>query len=272
MRDARPAPDAPPGVGAALRAAREAAGLSVEDVSAATRIRATLVRDLEDDRFGSSGGPVYARGHVRSIAGVVGLDAAQAQRLFDTTAARLAPPAEDAAPALPVGPVGGPGFALPTPLEPERRGPRWGVAGAVAASVVVGLYVVGSVSGPSTAPTSTLAALPADAASPVPTRAVPKPPAPDAVAERPPVTGAQLRVRTAGGASWISITGASGTLFEGVLRAGEFKDFQDAESLKLVIGNAGAVNLVCGTASAQPAGARGRVVRFTCTPAGLSRS
>ncbi|MBW8821870.1 MAG: helix-turn-helix domain-containing protein, partial [Streptomyces sp.] len=43
-------------LGAALRRAREAAGLSVEDVSADTRIRATLVRDLEADRFTSSGG------------------------------------------------------------------------------------------------------------------------------------------------------------------------------------------------------------------------
>src|SRR3954468_12570417 len=70
-------------LGAALRAAREAAGLTVEQVSADTRIRATLVRDLEADRFASSGGAVYARGHVKSIASTLKVDAAPLLALFD---------------------------------------------------------------------------------------------------------------------------------------------------------------------------------------------
>ena len=65
-------------------AAREAAGLTVEDVSGETCIRGTLIRDIEADRFASSGAPVYARGHVRAIAravGVVGRGRARGRRL-----------------------------------------------------------------------------------------------------------------------------------------------------------------------------------------------
>ena len=51
--DARP-------LGAALAAAREQRGLSVEDVAAATRIRATIIRAIEADDFAACGGAVYA--------------------------------------------------------------------------------------------------------------------------------------------------------------------------------------------------------------------
>ena len=61
-------------LGAALTAAREQRGLSVEDVAAATRIRATIIRAIEADDFAACGGAVYARGHLRSVAQVVGAD------------------------------------------------------------------------------------------------------------------------------------------------------------------------------------------------------
>jgi cytoskeleton protein RodZ len=58
------APAEPLRVGAVLAEARTARGLSVEDVAASTRIRATLVRAIENDDFSRSGGAVYARGHI----------------------------------------------------------------------------------------------------------------------------------------------------------------------------------------------------------------
>ena len=61
-------------VGSALAAARQARGLSVDDVGAATRIRPHLVRAIEADDFAVCGGDVYARGHVRALAKAVGLD------------------------------------------------------------------------------------------------------------------------------------------------------------------------------------------------------
>jgi cytoskeletal protein RodZ len=61
-------------IGGTLADARYRAGLSVADVSARTRIRPALIRAIERDDFGACGGDFYARGHVRAIARVVGVD------------------------------------------------------------------------------------------------------------------------------------------------------------------------------------------------------
>lgn len=60
--------------GARLAAARLDSGMSLEDVAAATKLRASIVAAIEVDDFSVCGGAVYARGHVRTIAQVVGLD------------------------------------------------------------------------------------------------------------------------------------------------------------------------------------------------------
>ena len=57
-----------------LRAAREAAGLTVEQVSQKTNIRIAVIEDLEKNSVEVSGGIAYARGHIRSIAKVIKAD------------------------------------------------------------------------------------------------------------------------------------------------------------------------------------------------------
>ena len=61
-------------IGGTLAGARRRAGLTVAEVSARTRIREDLIRAIEQDELGSCGGDVYARGHIRAIAAVVGAD------------------------------------------------------------------------------------------------------------------------------------------------------------------------------------------------------
>ncbi|MBO0804633.1 MAG: helix-turn-helix domain-containing protein, partial [Nocardiopsaceae bacterium] len=61
-------------IGGTLAEARRTAGLSVAEVSARTRIRGSLIRAIEGDDFGPCGGDFYARGHIRAIARVVGVD------------------------------------------------------------------------------------------------------------------------------------------------------------------------------------------------------
>jgi cytoskeletal protein RodZ len=262
-------PSDEPTLGAALRAAREESGQTVEQVSAETRIRATLIRDLESDQFASSMGAVYARGHVKSIAAAVGADPAPLLALFDK-----AQPAEEAPTIVEVAsataPVGFDGSAFAASahaLRPERRTPRWGTALIGAAAVLLLLMGIGFANGHGTTPT-TVAGPPASASTPTPQTV--HTPAPDSVASKPAVTGAQLRLRLIGGASWVSVSNALGkTLFEGTLRDGMFRDFTDATRLKVVIGNAAPVNLNCGGKDSGPAGGRGQVKRFECTQAGL---
>lgn len=61
-------------IGEELAGARGRVGLTVSEVSERTRIRASIIRDIERDDFGSCAGDFYARGHIRAIARVVGAD------------------------------------------------------------------------------------------------------------------------------------------------------------------------------------------------------
>src|SRR5438105_2246921 len=110
-------------------------GLSLDDVAATTRIRATLIQAIENDDFAPCGGAVYARGHIRSIARAVGLDPEPLLETFDPPEAQAAPPPM---------PGGLPGGEL---LEKEQlmarktrpRGARWGSVMASALVVIIAL-------------------------------------------------------------------------------------------------------------------------------------
>jgi Helix-turn-helix domain len=77
-------------IGGALAEARSEAGLTITEVSKRTRIRETIIRDIERDDYSACGGDFYARGHIRAIARVVGADPVPLIEQYD--AARLAPP------------------------------------------------------------------------------------------------------------------------------------------------------------------------------------
>jgi transcriptional regulator with XRE-family HTH domain len=61
-------------IGETLADARGQAGLTITQVSRETRIRESIIREIEQDDFSGCGGDFYARGHIRSIADVVGTD------------------------------------------------------------------------------------------------------------------------------------------------------------------------------------------------------
>src|SRR5579859_5785276 len=84
-------------IGETLAAARRGSGLSVTEVSRRTRIRATLVTNIERDDYSGCGGDFYTRGHIRAIARVVGTDPEPLIEQYD--AARRPPP--EPAPAYP---------------------------------------------------------------------------------------------------------------------------------------------------------------------------
>ncbi|MBU6279341.1 MAG: helix-turn-helix domain-containing protein [Actinomycetales bacterium] len=61
-------------VGATLSAARIDAGLDIDDVATRTRLRPTVLRSMEEDDFSVCGGRAYVRGHLRTLAKVLGLE------------------------------------------------------------------------------------------------------------------------------------------------------------------------------------------------------
>ncbi|WP_112107262.1 helix-turn-helix transcriptional regulator, partial [Parafrankia sp. Ea1.12] len=70
-------------LGSVIAAARRAAGLTIDDVSDRTRIRASLIERIEQDDFSGCGGSVYARGHLRSIATTLGLEPGPLLAVYD---------------------------------------------------------------------------------------------------------------------------------------------------------------------------------------------
>ena len=267
-----PADATEPTLGAALREAREAAGMTVEQVSADTRIRATLIRDLEANRFASSMGAVYARGHIKSIAATLKVDPKPLLALFDQVQDEPAEPPLVTAEPVPAS-IGSSDFVLSkaASLRPERRGPRWGVALSGAAVVLVGLIAIGSLSGGGSPRQVAVAGTPTPTVEA--TQPSVEPTQPAFQASLPPVSGAQLRVRVIGGTSWVSIASPTATLFEGILRDGQFKDFHDATKLKVIIGNAPVVSLNCNGRDSGPVAPNNhKVGHFSCTSTGLTSS
>lgn len=76
-----PAPD--PVIGPELAAARTRLGLSVDQLADRTRIRPHVIEAVEVDDFAPCGGDFYARGHLRTLARVLGIDAAPLVASYD---------------------------------------------------------------------------------------------------------------------------------------------------------------------------------------------
>ncbi len=72
-----------PVVGRQLTAARERIGISIESLAERTRIRPHVIEAIERDDFDSCGGDFYARGHLRTLSRVLGVDAADLLAIYD---------------------------------------------------------------------------------------------------------------------------------------------------------------------------------------------
>ncbi|WP_155646681.1 helix-turn-helix domain-containing protein, partial [Xanthomonas translucens] len=66
--------DGAKGCGQQLREAREAAGLSIDDVGSRLRMPLHVIRALETEQWERLGAPVFVRGQLRSYARLLGVD------------------------------------------------------------------------------------------------------------------------------------------------------------------------------------------------------
>lgn len=251
-------------VGETLARARAERGLSVEDVSSATRIRSSLVRDIENDQFERCGGEVYARGHIRSIARVVGIDAAPLIEEFDR---------DHGGSPVPVAPV--------APYDPsvnertERRRPNWAAAMVVALVAVIGFAGWQLVAGNGTTTGSAShhgVAGPSESASPRPASPSPTPSTGPALAQVTP-DQATVLIRVVGDSSWVSVKGADGRIvFQGLMQHGASQVFRDPALLQLVIGNAPAVQMVVNNHDIGVPPSTGNVARLAVRKGDLTAS
>ena len=84
IEDFEPEPAYDPVIGPELAAARTRVGLSVDELAERTRIRPHVIESIEVDDFAPCGGDFYARGHIRTLARVLGKDAVPMLEAFES--------------------------------------------------------------------------------------------------------------------------------------------------------------------------------------------
>lgn len=71
-------------IGEAIRQARLAKGLTLDDLANATKIRALVIDSMENNDFSPCGGRIYARGQIRGLAVYLGIEPDTWLEEFDT--------------------------------------------------------------------------------------------------------------------------------------------------------------------------------------------
>jgi cytoskeletal protein RodZ len=253
-----------PSIGRVLKDARLAAGLTVDEVSAATRVRNAIVHAIEADDFAPCGGDVYARGHIRTLARAVHVDPAPLLAQYDAEhGGRPAP-----TPAAPL-------FEAER-IRPERRGPNWTAAMVAAIVVVIGFVGFTAFKGGGSSDSSAKAQVAEGSTPSTSTSATPKPqhsksadpkPAPsDSAIAAAPQDKVTVQVSAPNGRSWISAKDHNGRmLFDGLLNKGESKTFQDNTKINLILGDAGAIQLYVNGKKIEDQFQPGAVERLTYT-------
>lgn len=236
-------------IGDALAEGRREAGLTITQVSQRTCIRETLIRDIERDDFSGCGGDFYARGHIRSIAGAVGLDPEPLVAEYDATMG--APQSISAADV----------FQPVTPVRlKERRRPNWTAALAAAIVIVAGIFAYQHFASRSPATAASQAARVQASRPGTGSSAKPK-------ASTAPVahyTSHRLHIRlTATQDCWVQLTSRAGaTLFSGMIYAGNSINWNERHSVTVQLGNPSGVKLLVNGKNKVP---RGAVTSVTLT-------
>jgi cytoskeletal protein RodZ len=216
-------------IGDALAAGRRQAGLTVTQVSQTTCIRETIIRSIERDDFAGCGGDFYARGHVRSIATAVGVDAEPLIAEYDATMG--APRAISAADV----------FQPVTPVRlKERRKPNWTAALALALVVAGGVFAYVHFAGRTTTaqPSNDTGVQTANAHHPQKKTV--------GSAKTGHHASPRLDIKlTATQPCWVSLTSRTGqTLFQGMVYPGQVKHWTERHAVSLQLGNPAGVKVV----------------------------
>jgi cytoskeletal protein RodZ len=241
-------------IGDTLAEARRRAGLTITQVSQQTRIRETIIRGIERGDFSECGGSFYARGHIRSIAKVVGIDPGPLIMEYD--AAHGAPHAIRAAEV----------FEPSKPIRlKERRPLNWSVAMIVALAVIVGYLIFHVVSSGSRSPASPVA-------EQHPTTHPTSPAAPSGSPAASPGSGTlgkelviKLAVRSA--PCWVEFTTPGGVyMSQIILPAGTTKTWTFGRAVNMRLGNPGAVVLTVNGKDRGSPGTAGNPVTLSFRP------
>jgi cytoskeletal protein RodZ len=230
-----------------LQQAREAAGLSLEQISALTNIRPGVIKDLENNSVELCGGIAYARGHIRSIVSAINQKTPKSFKVdADFLVAQMeAAQSEDGRKIIDRLAENN---VADKPKEKKRM--KFGTLASISAAVLsIGFVAQIAINNVSAVNSEVM-----------PVKATNQVIAQDGTNTS---TGVNLVVTGVSGKSWLGLTNADGEqVFNGQISAGQVATFSDPQLIKAIIGNAGAVRLNLNGADLGVAGADGEVVRL----------
>ena len=232
------------GIGARLRSAREKRGLSILQAAEKLHVDARVLELLESEDFASLGAAVYARGHLRRYAELLGESPLELQRLYEDTTHTEQPDLTR----IPRG-------------DPAGSGSRLAAPGLL---LLVGLALAGilwwalTMQGSRSQPVPAAAAAVTSAAAVATGADTAEPPAPQAAAagesgraaaaspaDLPPAPGAARLALKFTAPSWVEVYDAGGRrLLHGVEAADSARTLEGAAPLMVVLGNAPGVALI----------------------------
>jgi cytoskeleton protein RodZ len=240
-------------LGQILIKARKDAGLTLEDLSHLTNIRVSLLKEFEGNNFINAGGDAYARGHLRTIAKVIGVDASDLLAQFDEEHAQERRALHDQLADSNV-----------TAAYPEKSKITYkqliGVSLIGIAAIFTISFIVNSTG-------SSNSVVPKPTAKPTATASASASPTEQATSEIKTYSSGsdvQVKLEAINGSSWLFVSDAAGiTLYSGRATQGETFLFSSTETVNLRIGNAGAVKLTVNGKEVPTLGIDGEVVNVS---------
>ena len=248
-------------LGSVIRQARIDAGLSVDDLSERTSIRAGLLKEIESDDFTKCGGETYARGHLRNIAPHIKMDSQLLLELFEN---------EQSMQPRRIQEMLAENNVMTNPID--KKTVTWKTLAGISLSTLALLAAVQiiisnskttTVTNPEVVASETATAQPSVTAEAQPTQTS---------AATPTVTrdtyssgtGVSVSVTAVRGNSWLFVSDSNGTtLYSGQVRNGQKLNFSATTRISLKAGNAGAVDVSVNGKAAQQIGVEGQVVSLT---------
>ena len=238
-------------LGEFLQGARESAGLSIDELSDRTSIRAGLLREIENNNFIHCGGDTYARGHLRNIAAVISVDA---QTLIDLYNNEHSTEVRNIHDMLVENNV--------TKIPTERKTISWkslAIASIVVLAVIAGGQIIISNSKTTVSPTVITSPSATASAEPSPTSTQTQ-----TTEVEPSISGElSLTISAARGNSNIDVVINGECLYKGPLFQGETKSFSAPNSISIYLSNAGDLDLTLNGEKIAPLGARNEEIRKT---------
>jgi cytoskeletal protein RodZ len=249
--------------GEELRRERLIRDVSLEEISAATKISVRLLTALESSDVSKLPAPVFTRGFIRAYARHLGLDP---DEMVNAYLADLAPHKAG-------------GAAKKGRLRSRFLRGRRAAAGTIVVSVTAILLLLGLIARPerrsvAATPIAQRQMAPVNfknvSASPGPSPAIQEEHAAAAAAPASETksSGGVSMVLEFDQDSWTEVTAADGRpIFSGLSRRGTSQRFESADGFRLTLGNAGGVRVTIDGRPLEPLGTAGQVVRNLPLPA-----